>query len=203
MYFTSDTVVEGYVAEFEGMSYSRIYGQYRTKTKASKWFEIIPSMADGMAAAIWKTRNSYDIDNVSGELLDVIGRIVVASRTYIALPELYPAYFHLTDGSEFGDTDAMFSELSVATDAKMSDDLYRLVIKSKITKNNGDATIESILDGVSFLLPSTTNLRLIDEDGAFSIEYSGEMTELERWALTNHDLVPRPQAIKFLGFTEV
>lgn len=203
MYFVQDTVLDGYVADFEGMSYSRVYGQYRTKSKASKWFEITPTMANQLAQAIWSVRNSYDIDNVSGELLNVIGRIVVASRTYIVMPDLFPGWFHLTDGSQFGDTDAMFSSLSVAADADMSDSLYRLVIKSKIAKNNGDATIESILDGVSFLLPNTSNLKLIDEDGAFTIEYSGTMTELERWALTNSDLVPRPQGVKFKGFTEV
>lgn len=203
MYFEADTVVDGYVAEFQGTSYTRTYAQYRTKPKAKAWYEIIPTLAGSMSSAIWGVRNSYDIDNVNGERLNVIGRVVVASRTYISLPDLYPGFFHLTDGSQFGDPQAMFSELSVAADQSMSDDLYRLVIKSKIAKNNGDATIESILDGVSFLLPKATDLRLIDEDGAFSIEFRGEMTQLERWALTNSDMVPRPQGIKFKGFTEI
>lgn len=137
-------------------------------------------------------------------MLDVIGRIVVISRNFTALPELFPGLFDLTDGSEFGDEDAMFSETSVATDSVMSDALYRLVIKSKIAKNNGDATFESILGAVSILLPKSKNLRIIDdEDGSFSIEYSGSMSDLERWALTNNDLVPRPLGITFTGFVEV
>ena len=86
----------------------------------------------------------------------------------------------------------------------MSDDLYRLVIKSKIAKNNGDATIESILDAVSFLLPKATDLSLVDsDDGDFHIEYKGQMTNLEKWALTNNDLVPKPLGITFTGFVEV
>lgn len=204
MYFVPRTVDRGYVLDYRGTYFSRIYAQYRNKPKASSWYDITTKLSDNLASPIWAVRNSYDIDNVSGELLNVIGRIVVIGRNFTAQPELFPGLFDLTDGSEFGDDDAMFSELSVGQDSAMSDDLYRLVIKSKISKNNGDATIESILDAVSFLLPMATNLRLVDnDDGEFYIEYTGTMTNLEKWALTNNDLVPRPQGIKFTGFVEV
>lgn len=204
MYFILETVDRGYVLDYRGTYFNRIYAQYRTKTKAVKWYEIIKKLADSLASPIWLARKSYEIDSASGDRLDVIGRIVVASRNFTALPELFPGLFDLTDGSEFGDDDAMFSELTVANDAIMSDDLYRLVIKSKIAKNNGDATIEGILDAAALLIPRATNLRLIDNDnGEFGIEYSGTMTNLEKWALTNGDLLPRPQGITFTGFVEV
>lgn len=204
MYFVPLTINSGYVLEFRGKYYDRIYAQYRTKPKAVKWYEITKRLADGLAGPIWAVRRSYDIDRNSGELLNVIGRIVVVGRNFIAQPELFPGLFDLTDGDEFGDEDAMFSELSVAQDGVMADDLYRLVIKSKIAKNNGDATFESILDAVSLLLPKITDLRIIDDDsGSFYIEYRGVMTNLEKWALTNNDLVPRPLGITFTGFVEV
>lgn len=204
MYFAPDTVERGYVLDYRGTYFNRIYAQYRTKPKAVQWYEIIRNLADPLSGAIWSVRNSYDIDRARGELLNVIGRIVVVGRNFTAQPELFPGLFDLTDGAEFGDDDAMFSELSVAQDGLMSDDLYRLVIKSKIAKNNGDATTESILDAVSFLLPKATDLRLVDnDDGDFHIEYKGQMTNLEKWALTNNDLVPKPLGITFTGFVEV
>lgn len=204
MYFVPDTVDRGCVLDYRGTYFDRVYAQYRTKPKAVQWYEITKNMAGLLVDTAWSIRTSYDIDNVGGERLDVIGRIVVASRNFTALPELFPGIFDLTDGSEFGDEDAMFSELTVASDAVMSDDLYRLVIKSKIAKNNGDATIESILDAVSFLLPKATDLRLVDSDeGDFHIEHKGQMTNLEKWALTNNDLVPKPLGITFTGFVEV
>lgn len=204
MYFIQDTIERGYVLGYRGAYFNRVYAQYRTKPKAVQWYEIIRNMADPLSGVIWAVRNSYDIDGARGELLNVIGRIVVVGRNFTAQPELFPGLFDLTDGAEFGDDDAMFSELSVAQDGVMSDDLYRLVIKSKIAKNNGDATIESILDAVSFLLPKATDLRLIDsDDGDFHIEYKGQMTNLEKWALTNNDLVPKPLGITFTGFVEV
>lgn len=204
MYFVPNTVDRGYVLDYRGTYFDRVYAQYRTKPKAVQWYEISKNMAGMLIDTAWAVRTSYDIDKVGGERLDVIGRIVVASRNFTALPELFPGLFDLTDGSEFGDEDAMFSALTVASDAVMSDDLYRLVIKSKIAKNNGDATIESILDAAALLLPKADNLRLIDnDDGEFGIEYSGAMTNLEKWALTNGDLLPRPQGITFTGFVEV
>lgn len=204
MYFVVGTVDRGYVLDYRGTYFDRVYAQYRTKPKAVQWYEITKNMAGLLIDTAWSVRTSYDIDRVGGERLDVIGRIVVASRNFTALPELFPGIFDLTDGSEFGDEDAMFSELTVASDAVMSDDLYRLVIKSKIAKNNGDATTESILDAVSFLLPKATDLRLVDnDDGDFYIEYKGIMSNLEKWALTNNDLVPKPLGITFTGFVEV
>lgn len=202
MYFVENTVVDGYVAEYAGQPKGRVYAQYRTKPKAAKWYAIVDTLADSMGGAIWGVRNSYDIDANVGEQLNVIGRVVVASRNYISMPELSPGMFALTDGAEFGDIDAMFSELSVATDTAMSDELYRLIIRSKIAKNNGNATIEEILDGVSFLLPGTKDLRLIEGNRSFTIRYAGKLSELEKWALTSSDLVPRPQGIRFDGFIE-
>lgn len=204
MYFTEYTVDNGYVLDYRGRYLNRVYAQYLTRPKAVRWYGIIRELADPLYGSIWAVRKSYDIDRARGEPLNVIGRIVVVGRNFTAQPELFPGLFDLTDGSEFGDDDAMFSEPSVAQDGVMSDDLYRLVIKSKIAKNNGDATIESILDAVSFLLPKATDLRLVDsDDGDFYIEYKGQMTNLEKWALTNNDLVPKPLGITFTGFVEV
>lgn len=204
MYFVQNTVNLGYVLDYRGKYLDRVYAQYRNKPKASEWYEITRKLADSLSGPIFAVRRSYDLDKVRGDRLDVIGRIVVIGRNFTGQPELFPGLFDLTDGAEFGDDEAMFSELSVSQDGVMSDDLYRLVIKSKIAKNNGDATTESILDAVSFLLPKATDLRLVDnDDGDFHIEYKGQMTNLEKWALTNNDLVPKPLGITFTGFVEV
>ena len=85
----------------------------------------------------------------------------------------------------------------------MSDDLYRLVIKSKIIKNNSDATIDSILFGMNFLLPDAEVLRVTDgEDMSFTVEFYGNITELQRYALLQSNLVPKPQGVRFGGFLE-
>lgn len=181
----------------------RIYAQYRDKPKAVAWYAIARQLGGSIEAAAQAVRKSYDIDNSFGEQLNVIGRIVVAPRSFVGAFPMNPGLFDLTDGDEFGDDGAMFSALTIDQDGQLSDDLYRLVIKAKIIKNNGDATIENILDGMNFLLPHADVLRVTDgEDMSFSIEFYGQITELERFALLNAGLVPKPQAVKFNGFLE-
>lgn len=182
----------------------RIYAQYRNKPKAVAWYRIARELGGNIEAAAEAVRKSYDLDTAQGEQLDVIGRIVVADRSFLGAVELNPGVFDLTDGSEFGDDSAMFSALTIDQDATLSDDLYRLVIRAKIVKNNGDATIENILAGMNFLLPGAEVLRVTDgEDMSFSIEFYGQITNLERYALLNAGLVPKPQGVRFNGFLEV
>lgn len=182
---------------------NRIYAQYSDKPKAVAWYEIAKKLGGSIEDAAEAVRKSYDIDTATGEALSVIGRIVVAPRSFIGSTPMIPGAFDLTDGDQFGDEDAMFSALTIDQDGQLSDELYRLVIKAKIIKNNGDATIENILDGMNFLLPKAEVLRVTDgEDMSFSIEFYGQITNLERFALLSAGLVPKPQAVRFNGFLE-
>lgn len=202
LYFEPGTVDAGYV-EGEGDAPDRIYAQYRDKPKAVSWYKIAFILGGDIASAAEAVRKSYDIDSVFGDQLDVIGRIVVVPRSFIGQTPMNPGMFDLDDGSEFGDDEAMFSALTIDQDAELSDELYRLVIKAKIIKNNGDATIENILFGMNFLLPNAEILRVTDgEDMSFSIEFYGAITNLERYALLNAGLVPKPQGVRFNGFLE-
>lgn len=181
----------------------RIYAQYRNKPKAVAWYAIARELGGSLEAAAEAVRKSYQIDTAVGEQLSVIGRIVVAPRSFVGSMPMNPGLFDLADGDQFGDDDAMFSALTIDQDGQLSDELYRLVIKAKIVRNNGDATIENILDGMNFLLPNAQVLRVTDgEDMSFSIEFYGQITNLERFALLNAGLVPKPQAVKFNGFLE-
>ena len=201
-YFDPGYVDPGYV-EGRTSSPNRIYAQYRDKPKAVAWYDIAIQMGTQIDTAAEAVRNSYGIDTASGDALDTIGRIVVAPRSYIGTLPMNPGLFALTDGSEFGDDEAVFSALTIDQDAQLSDELYRLVIKAKIVKNNSHATIDDILGSMNFLLPSAGALRLIDnENMSFSIEFYGEITALGRFALLNDMLVPKPQGVRFSGFME-
>lgn len=183
----------------------RIYAQYRTKPKAIAWYNITRSLAAEIDSGANAVRLMYEIDTAEGAQLDTLGRIVVIDRNYITPVAMTPPQFaNSTDNpGEFGDSSAMFSELSIDSDAQLTDDLYRLIIKSKIIKNNSDATIESILFGMNFLLPNAEVLRITDgEDMSFTVEFYGNITEVERYALLNSTLVPRPQGVRFGGFLE-
>lgn len=181
----------------------RIYSQYRDKPKFVDWLSIARRMGGSINDAALAVRESYDIDKAQGVQLDTIGRIIVFPRDFIGQLTMQTAEFDLSDGAECGDSDAIFSESSVSNDATMSDDLYRLAIKAKIMKNNGDATIESIIQTVVFLV-NPDFLRVNDiENMSFAIEFAGNITQIQRWALFNADLIQIPQGVLFLGFQEL
>lgn len=183
----------------------RIYAQYRTKPKAVAWYNITRNLAAQLGNAAQAVRVMYEIDTAEGEQLDILGRIVVIPRNFIQPVAMIPPQFALSTDNpgEFGDDSAMFSTLSSDSDQQMTDDLYRLIIKSKIIKNNSDATTESILYGMNFLLPNAEVLRISDgEDMSFTVEFYGNISPLERYAVLNAQLVPKPQGVRFGGFLE-
>lgn len=181
----------------------RGYSQYRNRPKLMDWLGIARRMGGSIDSAAIAVRESYDIDKAKGVQLDTIGRIVVFSRDFIRKLTMQTAEFDALDGAECGDDDATFSEARVSDDAQMADGLYRLAIKAKIMKNTGDATIESIIQEMVFLV-GPKFLRINDtEDMEFSIEFAGDLSELERWALFNSNLVQVPQGVLFGGFFEL
>lgn len=203
-YFVPLTIVSGYVTT-ESDAPNRIYAQYRNKTKAVAWYNITRRLAAQIANVATAVRIMYSIDAAQGEQLDIIGRIVVVPRDFMGEVTMETAMCasDINGPAEFGDTSAMCSVLSIDQSMTMSDNLYRLAIKSKILKNNSYSTIEDILAGMNFLLPNAQVTRLVDgEDMSFSVEFYGKITELERWALLNASFVPKPQGVKFNGFLE-
>lgn len=203
-YFVPRTVNPGYVDTVSNAP-DRIYAQYRNKPKAVAWLNIVKRLATGVASVADAVRVSYDIDSASGEMLNVIGRIVVADRSFMGKTQLHPGMCASAenDPAQCGDESQMCSAITIDQDSQMSDSLYRLFIKSKIIKNNSAATIDDVLYGVNFLLPGARVTRLVDgEDMSFSIEFYGNISELERWALLNSSLIPKPQGVRFNGFLE-
>jgi len=203
MYFINDTIDIGYVRESALTVPDRIYAQYRGKPKIEAWLNIVPTMVESLVDATSVVRNMYNIDNMVGAQLEIIGRIVVIPRNFALSSPMVVIQVGDSLDAQCGDGAAMCSALAIDVDSKMSDELYRLVIRAKIFKNNSDATIESILYGANFMLPTANVVRVIDgEDMTFGIEFAGQITELERWALLNIKLVPKPQGVRFNGFLE-
>ncbi|QXV72925.1 hypothetical protein [Edwardsiella phage PVN06] len=181
----------------------RIYAQYRNQPKAVAWYGIVPKLSSDITKCASVVRNMYDIDANAGAQLDIVGRVVVIDRSYVGKTKMRVVQCGDGLNAQCGDMLAMCSETSIDADSKMSDELFKLVIRAKIIKNNSDATIDSILEGVNFLIPNAKFKRVVDhEDMSFSIEFYGLITDLERWALLDSRLVPKPQGVRFAGFLE-
>ena len=204
-YFVADTIDSGYVDD-NSNPLRRVYSQYRNKTKLTQWMRVCTVLGSNVFQTGQLLRKSYDVNNISNELLNVVGRIVVLPRTFISPVSLNPPNVASSINTpwDVGMEDQQLSGLTIDSDTAMSDDLYRLGIRAKIVKNNTAATIEDVLTGVAFLLPDAQVVRINDnEDMTFTVEYSGVITPLEMYALSNASLVPTPQGVKFNGFVKV
>lgn len=181
---------------------NRIYAQYADKPKAVEWYNITPTVSDEIFNVYEQVRNSYDIDNVFGEQLNVIGRIVVVDRGFESFIVVDNVTQFGGDDSQFGGALSQFETISGAVSDETSDFIFRMLIKSKIAKNNGDATLDNIVESLSYI----TNVNLItvvdNEDMTFSVAFGEELSELERFVFNTFDIVPRPQGVDFLGYIE-
>ena len=181
----------------------RVYSQYRTHPKYVKWFNITRVIGKPIAEAIRIIREMYNIDKMEGAQLDIIGRIVGVSRKFTYEAVVNQAWYAPDGlGAEYGAfSDAMYASAIVNAESNMSDELYRLVLKARIVRNNNGATYEDILRGMHTLFPSLTNVYIVDnEDMSYSIHLQGLLTMLQVWALLNVDLLPKPAGVKFGGF---
>ena len=181
----------------------RIYAQYRNKPKLVAWLNICRELGLQLSDVYAAIRQTYDIDSQIGEQLDVIGRIVVVDRSYTGSVALTVCECNTDGACEAGDTSVQLSATNMDQDAMVSDELFRIVLRTKIAKNNSDATIESILSSCNILLPNAGFDVLLDsEDMTFSLEFSGQLSNIERWSLINASLIPKPQGVRFDGFFE-
>lgn len=178
----------------------RIYGQYRSKPKAVSWFNIIPTVGNEICAAYEQIRTSYSIDLMSGANLDTIGEIVQIGRGFESLVEMIPNQFG-GDNDQFGDQNVQFSSADGAVSNEVNDQIYRLLIKAKIVKNNSEAQIDDVIKAALFI--TGVNAQVVDnEDMSFSLVFNGQLDDITRIALTLFDVIPRPQGVEFVGFTE-
>lgn len=183
---------------------NRIYAQYRDKPKAVAWYSIVPDLAGETEAAAEQVRGSYDIDNVAGQALDAIGRIVIIDRGFESFVVFDPETYFGADtlASQFGGLDSQFETTGAVLTKAVSDAIFRLLIKAKIAKNNNDATLDGVVSAISFITDVSDVFVTDNEDMTFSVSFGSELTDIERLVFNTFDILPRPQGVRFIGYVE-
>lgn len=177
---------------------TRVLAQDRQFNKNFQFLTIYPRVAMSMYQAAQDIKNILNIDKSKD--LDLIGRVVGVRRLHEEKP---------LNGRSLGNKRCVvgnkYAMCKAATwdQAKdLSDEIYRMVLKSKVIKNTSRATLMDIERGVSSFVKSS-NVHVIDEqDMSFRLKFIGQMSPVERYVIDNYDIIPRPQGVKFLGFTQ-
>lgn len=179
----------------------RVYGQYRTDAPTVSWYNIVPTLGDEICTAYEAIRKMYDIDANVGEQLNIIGRLVVVDRGFES--ELN------WDSLQWGSPEAVWGGLNVQWESSdsivsstVSDAIFRIIIKAKIAKNNSESTLDGVVTALSYIT-NTVGIKVIDnENMTFSVSFGQPLDSITRFVLSTFDIVPRPQGVGFLGFTE-
>lgn len=85
-------------------------------------------------------------------------------------------------------------------EAVSDDETYRLLLKSKIAKNNSDATIQGIISAMSFIFSGNAVTVRDYEDMTFDVTFEDIITPSQVDILTQFDLVPKPQGVRLIGY---
>lgn len=184
--------------DLQGLSFSRVYNQYRSDHDTVAWYNITPTLGSEILTAFNDITNSYSIDDNEGEQLNVIGRVIDIDRSVIGSVEL--TVFECDDDSvECDNDDAQCSVIFVSEDSTLSDEYFRPLLKAKVAKNTSNATIDSIILATKIILSSDQEVRLRDsEDMTFTIEIYDGLAPIDR-DLLSKGIIPTPQGVRLRG----
>ena len=180
---------------------SRIYWQYRNAPKLREWLYTVidPAQSDIEDPSIIVDR-ILEIDERSGRNLDIIGRIVGINRPRVQTVD--DENITVFGAEQMGDEQAQFNPVVFYGQQKSSDALYRVLIKAKILRNNGSATIDLIVQALQ-LSTGVDTVTLTDyQDMTFEVVFGEVLSSSARYALSELNVMPRPQGVRFVGFIE-
>lgn len=175
----------------------RVYSFYRRDQKTIDWLNITPTVAQPLFNTAHDVRRSYDIDTGTTYELDVIGRIVGLNRntdTFLLMDSQGYGNLQYGDGQYYGA--GQFSDLNAAND------VFKLLLKAKIAKNIGNGSHDNIVEALTILVPGSKPKVIDNDDWTFSVEFDIHLNDIQRHVLNTFDVLPRPQGVKFTGFTE-
>ncbi|MGR6617626.1 DUF2612 domain-containing protein [Pseudomonas rhodesiae] len=175
---------------------SRIINEYRDKQRMVRWLTITPEIAnERLEGALDVVYGSYDVDTVSGEMLDVIGRIVGVARPILRAAE-FDVFGYAGNDSYTNYNIAPYIGDGEAIDAPLNNDLYRKLIKAKIARNISDGTADSIIQLLEIIIGVKVTALVDNGDKSFDIGVASGLDNTTLYLIHNFDLVPRPQGTR-------
>ncbi|WP_223535267.1 DUF2612 domain-containing protein [Pseudomonas sp. GL-B-16] len=175
---------------------SRIINEYRDKQRMVRWLTITPEIANQhLEAPLDQLYGSYDVDTVTGELLDIIGRIVGVRRP-ILRTSAFDVFGYAGNDSYTNYNVSPYIGDGEAVDAPLNNDLYRKLIKAKIARNISDGTADSIIQLVEIIIGVKVTALICNGDKSFDIGIASPIDNTTMYLIENFDLIPRPQGTR-------
>ena len=162
------------IVDHKAQAWAWICLRYRSDHNIKKWVEINPEIGNEFEAFFDKINNFLDPDQQSGVMLEWLGKFV----------GLYPRPSYTSGGNKI----------------VVNDQLYRMLIKGKIFKNSGRATIVNVCDAVEYVTGAEIKELEDNQDMTYQLVFLGDISDDAKIVLDNFDIFPRPQGVKSLGY---
>lgn len=176
---------------------SRVYWQYRNAPKMRDWLQILPKIGqEAIERPLGQIVNLLDIDNAAGEQLNIIGRIAGIDRPRIRSDALQVFAYNGTIGAQPYGTAPYREPGTELPTILLPDYLYRVLIKAKIMRNNGAATLDDVKAAVDFIFGVESTV--IDaQNMSMAAVWLEEGVAANLLVLVQEfDIIPRPQGVK-------
>ena len=175
---------------------TRIINEYRGKNRMVRWVTIAPEISnDHVESQLDQIYGSYDVDTVSGEMLDIIGRIVGVDRPILRDAE-FDVFGYAGNDSYTNYNIAPYIGDGEAIDAPLNNDLYRKLIKAKIARNISDGAADSIIQLVEIIIGVKVTALVDNGDKSFDLGVASQLDNTTLYLIENFDLIPRPQGTR-------
>lgn len=177
---------------------SRIYWQYRNSPTMRAWLEILPGIAqEQIELPLQQICQLLDIDTAEGEQLDIIGRIAgIQERPRIRSDALRVFAYKGTIGAQAYDSAPYRAPGTELPTILLPDYLYRVFIKAKIMRNNGQATLDEVKAAIDFIFDVDSTVIDAQDMSLATVWTEGAIPANLLLLVQEFDIIPRPQGVK-------
>ena len=195
------------VIDHSALAQSRVLSQFSESTNFLAFIDGLMQLTNDIEACLQSMQSLADIDGMEGVQLDVIGIIVGTSRNVSGVVTL--TWFGFADtgtyattfgeegnpgvGSRFYEEGEALSSTTILQDPE-----FRLLIKTKIVKNNSACTPEDIIQGLRFIF-GVEDIKLTEGNCTLAIAIGRPVYSYEQAMISALDILPRPAGISITG----
>ena len=175
---------------------NRLPNQFKESKNINNYILSILEPTDDIPLIVDKLTFDVSIDDAIGVQLDLIGIIVGLERGYINSSEV--DYFCFDTGIGAGFDEGEFLKLGDSSTGinQMTDQEYRVFLKTKISINKNKNTPEELISIYKYLFNSDSIF--LEEGSSFILLSIGkELTNTEKWYIKNFTL-PKPAGVALI-----
>jgi len=150
-----------------------ITSEHRDKPKYIAWLSSSLTIVDNVYSTLKSMDDNFDLDNAIGAQLDTLGVAIGRNRTLNFQP-------------------------SNGYSPVLTDDYYRMVLKTKIAMNNWDGTIPAMYTIWENIFGSDSDLSLQlqdNQDMSFNAFITGYVDQIQQDLIQNGYIVPKPEGV--------